>query len=95
MSGAQVDERKLRALRPDQPRLGADRACVSDRVTVARQQEMIAIVDREVGRRVEIGAAAATRLLRRFVDMHLEVRIGQPDRCRQARDSGADDVDSV
>ena len=43
---------------------------------VAREQKVIAIVDGEVGRRVEIGAAAAASLLRRLVDMHLEVRVG-------------------
>jgi len=50
----QIDEWKLRALRPDQPRLGTDRSCISYRVTVAREQEMIAVIDGQVGRRVEI-----------------------------------------
>ena len=95
LSGRQIDERKLRALRPDQSRLGADRACVGHRVTIARQQQMIAVVDGEVGRRVEIGPAAAAGLLRGLVDMHLEIRIRQPDGGRKARNSSADDVDGL
>ena len=63
-----IDKGKLGALRPDQPGLGADRPCVSHRMTVAGEQEMIAVIDGQVGRGVEIGAAAAARLLRGLVD---------------------------
>ena len=93
LAGGEVDERKLRALRPDQPGLGADRSRIGQRVAVARQQQMIAVVDGEVGRGVEIGAAAAAGLLRRLVDMHLVIRVGQPDGGGEAGNSGADDVD--
>jgi hypothetical protein len=91
----QIDEWKLRALRTDQSRLGADRSGVGDRVMVARQQEMVAVVDGEVGRRIEIGPATAAGLLRGLVDMHLEIRIGQPNGGREARNSSADDVNGV
>ena len=70
LAGREIDERKLRALRPDQPRLGADRARIGQRMAVARQQQMIAVVDGEIGRGVEIGAAAAAGLLRGLVDVH-------------------------
>jgi hypothetical protein len=33
--------------------------------------------------------------LRGLVDMHLEIRIRQPNGCREARNSSADDVDGV
>jgi len=60
----QIDEWKLRPLRPDQSGLGADRSCISHRVMVAREQQVIAVVDGQVGRRIEIGAATAAGLLR-------------------------------
>ena len=64
-------------------------------MAVAREQQMIAVVDGEVGRGVEIGPAAATGLLRGLVDMHLVIRIGEPHGGRQARNSSADDVNGV
>jgi len=64
-------------------------------MTVAREQQVIAIVDGEIGRRVEIGPAAAAGLLRGLVDMHPIIRIRQPHGCGKARDSSADDVDGV
>ncbi len=89
----EIHERKLRALRPDQPRFGADRARVSPRVPIARQQQMVAIIDGQVGGRVEIGAAAAAGLLGRLVELHGEAGIGQPHGGREAGNSGADDMD--
>ncbi len=56
---------------------------------------MITVIDGQVGRRIEIGPAAAASLLRSLVDMHLEIRIGQANGRREARDSSADDVDSL
>ena len=60
---------------------------------IARQQQMIAVVDGEIGRGVEIGAAAAAGLLRRLVDVHLAAGIAQPHGRGKAGNSGADDVD--
>ena len=79
LPGREVDERKLRALRPDQPGLGADRSRIGERVAVAREQQMIAVVDGQIGGGVEIGPAAAAGLLRRLVDMHLIIRVRQPN----------------
>src|SRR5258708_37664924 len=93
LPGGEIDKRKLRAFRPDRPRLGADRSRIGDRVTVAREQQMIAVIDGQVGRRIEIGPAAAAGLLRGFVDMHLEIRIRQPTGYREARTSTAIDMD--
>ena len=36
LSRVQIDKRKLGALRPDQRRFGANRASISERVTIAR-----------------------------------------------------------
>ena len=41
LAAAEIDERKFRALRPDQSRFGADRSRVSQRVAVARQQRWL------------------------------------------------------
>src|SRR5437763_211443 len=69
------------------------RASIAARMTVTRQQQMIAVVDGEIGRGVEIGPAAPARLLGRFVDMNLVAGNGQSHGCRQARNSRTDDVD--
>ena len=53
---------------------------------------MVAVIDREVGRAIEVGAAAPAGLLRRFVDMHAVIGIGEPDGRRKAGDAGADDM---
>jgi hypothetical protein len=95
LPGAEVDEGKLGALRPDQPRLGADRSRISERVAVAREQQVIAVVDGQVGGGVEIGPAAAAGLLRGLVDMHRKIRVRQPNGGREARNSSADDVNGV
>ena len=42
LAGREIDERELRALRPDQPRFGADRSGVIDqRAAVARKQRWL------------------------------------------------------
>jgi hypothetical protein len=64
-------------------------------VTVAREQEVIAVVDGEVGRGVKIRTAAAARLLRGLVEVHFKIRLRQPNGRREARNSSADDVDGV
>ena len=64
-------------------------------MAVAGEQQMIAVVDGEVGGGVEIGPAAAAGLLRGLVDMHLVTGVGEPHGCRQARNSSADDVDCL
>ena len=92
LAGRKIDEGKLRALGPDQARLGADRPGIVDRVAVARQQQMVAVIDREIGRGIEIGAAAAAGLLRRLVDMHAVIGIGEPDGRREAGNAGADNM---
>jgi hypothetical protein len=56
---------------------------------------MVAVVDGQVGRRVEIRPATAAGLLRGLVDMHLDIRIRQPNGGGEARNSSADDVDGV
>jgi hypothetical protein len=54
---------------------------------------MIAVINGQVGGRIEIRPAATAGLLRGLVDMHFEIRISQPNGCRKARNASADDVD--
>ena len=61
-------------------------------MAIAGQQQMVAVVDGEVGCGVEIGPAAAAGLLRRLVDVHLIIRISQPYGRREAGHAGADDM---
>ncbi|MGY4336233.1 hypothetical protein ACVWW3_001139 [Bradyrhizobium sp. LM2.9] len=92
LPGRDIDEGKLRALRSDQARLGADRSRIGARMAVARQQQMIAIVDGEIGGAVEIRTAAAAGVVRRLVHGDLEAGIGEPHGSGKAGNSGADDM---
>jgi hypothetical protein len=56
---------------------------------------VVAVIDGQVGGRVEIGAAAAAGLLRGLMDMHTAIRACQPHGCREAGNSGTDDMDGV
>ena len=62
-------------------------------MTVARQYEVIAVVDHKIGRSVVERAAAAAGLRGSLVQVDAFARSGQPDRRCKAGDSGADDVD--
>ena len=64
-------------------------------MTVAREQQMIAVIDGEIGRRIEIGPAAPARLLRGLVQMHLVICICQANGGREARNSSADNVNCL
>jgi hypothetical protein len=64
-------------------------------MTIAREQEMVAVIDGQVGGRVEIGTAAAAGLLGSLVNLHVEAGIDQPNGGREARDSSADDMNNV
>ena len=61
-------------------------------MAVAGQQQMIAVVDGEIGGGVEIGPAAAAGRLRGLVDVHPVIGVGQPDGGGEAGNAGADDV---
>ena len=56
---------------------------------------MGAVVDAHPGRGVVIGAAAAAGLFGRLMDDGRHAAGGEADRARQARKSGADDVDGA
>ena len=72
---------------------GADRLEVAERAKVAAQQQMIAIVDDPAEAAVEVGAAAAARLLGGFVERHRLAQLEQPDRRGEAREPRPDHVD--
>ena len=91
-AGRDVDEGKLRALRPDQPRLGADRARIGQRMAVTGQQQMIAVVDHQIGGGVKIRTATTAGGLRGLVDAHFVIGVRQPDGGGEAGNAGADDV---
>ena len=61
-------------------------------MAVAGQQQMVAVVDGEIGGGVEIRPAAAAGLLRGLVDVHPVTGVGQPHGRREAGHAGADDM---
>ena len=91
--GLEIDERELGMLRSLEAGLGADRACIVEHARVARQHEVIAVVDDEVGRSIVERAAAPAGLRRRLVQVDAEAGIRQPDRRGKAGHAGADDMD--
>ncbi len=71
---------------------GADAAQIVERGVIARQQEVIAVVDRHANRRVVIGAAAAAGERGRLVNDNLPAARREPYRRGQAGETGPDDV---
>ena len=59
---------------------------------IARQQQVIAVVDDHVGRAVVVLAAAATGLLCRLVNVDFKSFIREPNTRGQAGNPGADDM---
>ena len=91
--GGEIDERKLRRLRPHQARGAAD--CLRelhDRV-VARQHQVVAVVDGHPDGAVEVRPAAAARIGGGFVHDDLRRRRRQLHRRCKARQACADNVD--
>lgn len=64
-------------------------------MAVARQNQMVAIVDLELCLRVEIRPAAAAGLLRRLMDVDLEAGIDETHGGRQAGNAGTNDMSGL
>ncbi len=89
---AHVDIGEARLVRSDEPVARADRREIGVDRAIARQHEMIAVVDRQPELGVAIGAAAAARLPRRLAQRHAVAGLRQRDRRRQPRKPRADDM---
>src|SRR5262245_9210424 len=93
LAGGEVDESKFSARRTGQAILRSDRVRVGERRAIARQQQVIAIVDRHADAVVVVGAAAATGETGGLVhDDHLTAR-RELDSGSKAGKPGAYDVD--
>ena len=68
---------------------------IVERRVIARQQQMIAVVDGDAKRRVEIGSATSAGERRSLMHDDLAPRFDKAHRGAQARDSGADDMDGA
>ena len=60
---------------------------------IARQQQMIAVVDHHVERGIVIGAAAAAGLMGRLMHDDAVAALREPHGSGEAGEPGADDVD--
>ena len=89
----EIDERKIRLVRTDQTRGAADRPGKAPDGMIARQHQVIAVVDGHADRAVEIRAAASARIGRGLMHHDLGGRPRQLDRRRQAGKTCADNVD--
>ncbi len=79
--------------RADQPVGGADGAQIAERRMIARQQQVVAVVDLHVERRIVIGPAASAGLAGSLVDDDRLPGFAQPNGRRQPGETGADDMD--
>ncbi len=89
---ARSTKAKSAMLRPDEFGFGADLAQKGLRRVIARQEQMIAIVDHHAERRVEIGAATPAGLRRGLMDDNLIGMRREPQRRGEAGEAGADDM---
>ncbi len=93
LAGRQVDERKFRCGRTGERDGAADRLHKVQHRMVARQHQMVAVVDRHADGAVEIGPAAAARIGGGFVHDDLRRRRRQLHRGCKAREACTDNVD--
>src|SRR5438270_325911 len=92
ISGLDVDKGKFRLRRSFQRALRADRPEKSADGMIARQHEVIAIVDHEPDSGIEVRAAAPAGLARLLVHDDVMAPLGEAHRRRQAGNTGADHV---
>ncbi len=90
----EIDEREFRFGRPDEPIGGPDPGEVGECRKIAGQHEVIAVVDLDPERAVDIGAAAPAGLAGRLVHDDLGAGIADAQRRREPGQPGADDVDA-
>ncbi len=89
-----MDEREFRFGRPNESTGGPDPGEVIHRGVVAGQHQVIAVVDLDPERAVDIGAAAPAGLAGRLVDDDLGAGIAEAQRRREPGEPGADDMDA-
>ena len=80
---------------PRQSVAGADAGEVIERRPIAGQEEVVAVVDDEVERRIVIGPAAPAGGARRLVHDDGSPLVRQPDRGAEARQPRADHMDGA
>ena len=79
--------------RADQPVAAPIVRKIAQRRMIARQQQVIAVVDHHVERRIVIGAAAPAGLAGRLVDDDRLPGFAQPNGRGETGETGADDVE--
>ena len=92
LAALQIREIEDRAAWVMQRPARSDPVEIVERLAVARQEEMVAVVDDEAERRIEVGPAAAAREGRRLMHDDLGSRIDEAHGGAEARDPRADDM---
>ena len=93
LAALEIDEIEGGGGRDRQLRCGADVAQETECRTIARQQQMIAVVDGHAERGIVIGAAAAARERGGLVHHDLPAAFSQRHRGGEPGEAGTDDVD--
>lgn len=88
----QVDEGEFSGRGTGQPMFGADAAQIFERRAIAREDQVIAVVDHHAERSVVIGPAAAAGERGCLVQHDASAASGKPHRRGKAGKSGADDM---
>ncbi len=93
LAGGEIDEGKVGRIRADEPLARVDRGEIVERCTVARQDQVVAVVDRHAKRCVVIGAATPARLHGSFMNDDAAAVDRKAHRGGEAREPGADHMD--
>src|SRR5262249_18491524 len=92
-AGREIDEGELRRVGADEPPAPPDPAQVIERGMVAREHQVIAVVDGQAERSVVIGATPPPRLVRGFMDDDAPAGGRKPHGGGEAGEPGADHMD--
>ena len=95
LPAGEIDEMKVGFVRPAHAVRRADQRQIGEGAAVARQDDVVAVVDLHVEHGVDVGAAAAAGLRARLVQHHALARLRQPRGGGKSGETGADDVDGA
>ncbi len=93
LAGGQIHKGEQRSLRAGQRASRADRVQVSESCAIPREQEVVAVVDRQPEFAVGIGPAAAAGDRACFIDRGLPARLHHGERGGQPGEARSDNMD--
>ena len=74
---------------------GADAVEIGERLAIAREEQMVAVVDGHAEGGIDVGAAAPAGMLGRFMEHEIGARRVEPYRGGKPGEAGADDMNAA